>query len=337
MKAAVLKEIGGPFVIEEVPRPVIGPDEVLVRTHACAICRTDLHIQDGLAYTAPLPHVPGHEPAGVVAEIGRDVTTVGVGDPVVPHLFVTDRDHPHDDDRHAPHAHLDGIIGVTLPGGFAEYFKAPARNLLAIPEGVSFEVAGLVSCALITAVHAFHRSRVRAGELVLVVGAGGIGLVEIQLLVSAGARVFATDLEGPSLELAGENGAELAVRPDELVEQVKDRTGGAGAHCAFDFVGRADTIRLAAACLAQRGRLVIIGEEAESPDLDTITIAQRELEIVGSRNGGAADAAEALDLLARQRIRPHIDRTFALDRINEAMDHVRRGRAHGRVVIRIRP
>ena len=335
MKAAILKEIGRPFAIEEVPRPTIDRDEVVIETHTCGICRTDVHIQDGLAYTAPLPHIPGHEPAGVVAEVGRDVKTVRVGDRVVPHLFVTDPGHSCDDDRHAPHADLKGIIGVTTPGGFAEYFKAPARNLLAVPDNVSFEDAGLVSCALITAVHAWHRARVKAGESVIVIGAGGIGLVEIQLLTSAGANVIATDIDGASRELAKESGAELAVHPDELVKRVRAWTDGHGVDCAFDFVGRAETGGLAAKCLRQRGRLVVIGEEAESPDIDTITIAQHELEIIGSRNGGMADAAEALDLLAAGRIKPHVDRRFPLDQFNEAMDYVRSGRARGRVVIHV--
>src|SRR5262245_58855018 len=88
MKAAVLKKIGSPLSVEEVPTPSIGADEVLIETRTCGICRTDLHIQDGLAYVPGLPHIPGHEPAGVVVDMGRDVSGIRVGQRVVPHLFV---------------------------------------------------------------------------------------------------------------------------------------------------------------------------------------------------------------------------------------------------------
>ena len=89
MKAAVLTEIGKPLVITDVPRPQILPDEVLVQTHSCGICRTDVHIQDGLAYIPSLPHIPGHEPAGVVVEVGSRVTNIRPGQRVTPHLFFT--------------------------------------------------------------------------------------------------------------------------------------------------------------------------------------------------------------------------------------------------------
>jgi propanol-preferring alcohol dehydrogenase len=87
MKAALLREIGKPLVIEDVPLPELGPGEVLVKVHTCGICRTDLHIQDGLAYVPSLPHIPGHEPAGVVAQTGSGVTSITVGQRVAPHLF----------------------------------------------------------------------------------------------------------------------------------------------------------------------------------------------------------------------------------------------------------
>src|SRR5207248_1008358 len=113
MKAAVLREIGKPLVIEEVPLPQLGSGEVLVQTHTCGICRTDLHIQDGLAYVPRLPHVPGHEPAGVVVEVSPDVTELRVGQRVVPHLFVYAAECRYTRaGLHAQATHLQGILGV---------------------------------------------------------------------------------------------------------------------------------------------------------------------------------------------------------------------------------
>ncbi|MFD0889927.1 alcohol dehydrogenase catalytic domain-containing protein, partial [Streptosporangium algeriense] len=164
MRAALLTGIGGPLEIREVPVPAVGPDEVLVRTLSSGVCRTDLHIQDGLAYVPGLPHIMGHEPAGVVVERGREVPeafAVEIGEVVVPHLFVAERECRFTRaGADAQALHLRGIIGVTLPGGFAEYFAVPARNLLKVPEGLDPRIAGLSSCAVVTALHAYRRGTV---------------------------------------------------------------------------------------------------------------------------------------------------------------------------------
>ena len=131
MKAALLRAIGRPLSIEDVPRPTPGPGEVLVRVKTCGICRTDLHIQDGLAYVPQLPHVPGHEPAGVVVAVGERVDNLKPGQRVTPHLFLTCRHCVYcRSGRDAQCSHLGGVLGVTVPGGFAQFFKAPARNLV---------------------------------------------------------------------------------------------------------------------------------------------------------------------------------------------------------------
>jgi D-arabinose 1-dehydrogenase-like Zn-dependent alcohol dehydrogenase len=336
MKAALLTEIGQPFTVQEVPRPTIGPDEVLVETRTCGICRTDLHIQDGLAYVPTLPHIPGHEPAGVIAAVGDNVRSLEVGQRVVPHLFLTCGHCRYcRTGRDAQCAHVAGIIGVTRPGGFAEYFVAPARNLLVIPDNVPFDIAGLTSCAVITAIHAYRRVRLALGDMAMVVGAGGIGLIMIQLLKAAGLGVIAASRSPDSLNLAAESGADLTVRlgTDEAAQSVREFTGGAGVQCAFEMVGLGATMKFAADCAARGGQIVVIGEEAEFPAVDTITIAQRELEIIGSRNGSRQDAVDALAMMSADIVRPKIYRRFPLDEFPEAMQYMRSGQPHGRVVI----
>lgn len=338
MKAAVLCEIGGPLEVQDVPIPAIGPDEVLIETRACGICRTDLHIQDGLAYVPELPHIPGHEPAGIIVETGKEVRGLAPGAAVVPHLFVFDREcrFTRSGDE-AQATHLRGIVGVTLPGGFAEYFKVPARNVLAIPSGVPFDLAGLTSCAVVTAVHAFRKAAAGALENAAVIGAGGIGLILLQLLRDAGVLAVAVDRSPGSLLLARDAGAALALSPDDTtaIDQVRALVGSTrdGVDCVFELVGAAGTMKLAAGMAGRKRRIIVIGQEADFPAVDTITIAQRELEIIGSRNGGLDDARAGLDLMARGLVRPHIAERFPLDRINEAFGFVRCGRATGRVMI----
>lgn len=338
MKAALLKTIKESLHIDDVPVPRIGTDEVLVATQTCGVCRTDLHIQDGMAYIPNLPIIPGHEPAGIVAEIGEAVEGIEVGECVVPHLFLTcgccrfcysGRDSLCTD--------IGGVIGVTQDGGFAEYFKAPAKNLLSFPSSISPESAGLVSCAVITAVHAYRRARLSTNDTAVVVGAGGIGQILIQILKSAGVKVVAVSRSQASLDIATKLGSNLAIRlgSENATDQIKQLSGCDGAQCIFECVGTAETMKFASKYVMRGGQIIVIGEEPEYPQIDTIQIAQRELEIIGSRNGSRQDAVDSIKMMAEGIIDPPIVCRFPLVQINEAFDFVRSGQAHGRVIITI--
>jgi propanol-preferring alcohol dehydrogenase len=338
MQAAVLKSIGQPLEVVDTPRPKCSPDDVVVETKSCGICRTDIHIQDGLAYVPSLPHIPGHEPAGVIAEVGERVQGWRVGDRVVPHLFVTcGACHYCRTGRDAQCAEVQGIIGVTSGGGFAQFFAAPARNLLRLPDNVSFQLGGLASCAVVTAVHAYRRARIRLGETAVVLGTGGIGLLLTQILTHAGAKVVGVGRSEQSLELARNAGASACylAEDDAWPREVQHYSGGLGAACIFDCVGTSESMRSAAACAMRGGQIVVIGEEPEFPAIDTIQIAQRELEIIGSRNGSRQDAADALRWMSDGVIQPHIAAQVKLSDINAGLDLVRRGGATGRVIVEV--
>lgn len=338
MKAAYLNEIGKPLLIGDVPRPRPEAHEALIETRTCGICRTDVHIQDGLAYVPQLPHIPGHEPAGVVCEVGADVEGIEVGQRVVPHLFLTCGKCMYcRGGRDAQCSQVGGIIGVTTGGGFAEYFKAPARNLLVLPDNVPFDVGGLTSCAVITAVHAYRRARLQVGDPVVVLGIGGIGQILVQILKRAGMRVIALSRSIDSLKIASDLGADLCLPPGaESTDRIVAYADGEGAACVFECVGFAETMKTAAACARRAGQIVVVGEEAEFPAIDTIGIAQRELEIIGSRNGSMQDAADALQWMALGIIDPPIYERISLENINQGLDKVRNGTAHGRIVVNVR-
>ena len=274
-------------------------------------------------------------------EVGADVSDIEIGQRVVPHLFVRSAECRYSLAGHDAQAtHLGGIIGVTLPGGFAEYFKAPARNLLVLPDDVPFDIGGLTSCAVITAVHAYRKSAFGLGDTAVVLGVGGIGLMLVQLLASSGVRTVAVSRSPASLEYASQAGADLALAIDaaETAARIRDfaTDGKEGADAVFEMVGLASTMKAAASYARRGGRIIVIGEEAEYPAIDTIQIAQRELEVVGSRNGGRQDAIDALQMMAAGIIRPRITATYALEDFNAALEHVRRGDAHGRVVVAVK-
>ena len=339
MKAAVMHEVGKALRIEDVPIPEIGPEEVLVATRSCGICGTDLHILKGFGYVPKLPHILGHEPAGIVAKVGSKVTHLRPGDRVVPHLFFTCGDcyycHAGRDQQCL---NLKGLLGVLSPGAFAEYFKAPGANLFLLPEKVPFDVGGLVADAVVTAVHAVGRAGLRPQDTAVVLGAGGIGQVLIQLLRAQNIRVVAVSRSAAKLARAKECGAHLVLRSAEpnTVATIHEFSATHGAQCVFDCVGSAQTMRDAADFVIRCGRIIVIGEERDNAPIDTTEIAQRELEIIGSRNGTRKDTVEAIKLLEAGMVNPPIAQRFRLEEINEAYEVVRRG-ASARVVIVMEP
>lgn len=341
MKAAVLHKIGEPLRVEDVPVPQVGPDAVLVETRTCGLCRTDVHIQDGLAYVPELPHIPGHEPAGVIADLGAEVSGLKIGQRVAVYLFDTcGQCYFCRAGRDAQCTQLHGLLGVTRNGGFAEYFVTPAKNVFPLPDTVPFEIGGLTSCAVITAVHAFRRSRLGLNDVAVVMGSGGVAQPLIQILAAAGVRVVAVSRSEAKLDLARRLGARLALRADQpdlakTVQQFAGEWVGAGVQCAFDCVGLSSTMKEAASYLMRGGQLIVVGEEPEFPEVDTIQIAQRELEIIGSRNGSRQDFVDSLSMLAAGIISPPISREYPLEQINEALEFLRSGRAAARIIVRI--
>jgi D-arabinose 1-dehydrogenase-like Zn-dependent alcohol dehydrogenase len=173
-------------------------------------------------------------------------------------------------------------------------------------------------------------------ETVVVVGAGGVGQVLIQLFAAGGARVVAADVNMAKREKALSLGASIAVDPAEAdaVRQIQQLSDG-GAECAINCAGSSASMRFAADAVMRCGRIVVVGEEPQDPRIDTIEIAQKELEIIGSRNGTEQDMVDAVRLVSSGIVHPVIAARYPLEQINAAFDHMRQG-AMGRVVVVIK-
>jgi propanol-preferring alcohol dehydrogenase len=230
---------------------------------------------------------------------------------------------------------LRGILGVLCHGAFAEYFRAPARNLFHLPDSIPFDIGGLISDAVVTALHATKRGQLTPGSNALVIGSGGVGLCLIQALRSAGVRVLAADVDTKKLELAEKCGASGVLHSSSRLQGAAlDLAGEDGLQCVFDCVGSADSLRTACSTVMNGGRVVVIGEQEASPSVTSTEIAQRELEIVGSRNGTRQDLVEAIRLVERGAITPPIAARYRLDEANEALQAFRSG-APGRIVLQV--
>ena len=233
-------------------------------------------------------------------------------------------------------ARLAGIIGVTVDGAFAEYFKAPARNLFSLPDNVSFEEGGLVADAVVTAVHAvYDRAKVKKDDVVVVIGVGGVGQLVVQLLRGLGAKIVAISRSENKLAISRELGSDIVVRggdPD-LSRKVRSLDSD-GADCVIDCVGSEESMKDSLASVKRCGRIVMVGEEKALLPADTIRIAQDELELVGSRNGTLENMKNGLELLRSGMLKPIISNVYPLHQINTAIETVRKG-ASGRVVVKV--
>lgn len=308
MRAMVMDEIGGPLRVRDVPDPVAPAGGVVVEVHATGLCRSDWHAWVGHEDVA-LPHVPGHELAGVVADVGEGVERWQVGDrvtvPFVCGCGVCQWCRAGD----AQVCPAQQQSGFTHWGSFAERvaLHAADANLVGIPPSVSFEAAAALGCRFATAYRALTaRAGLQPGEWVTVLGAGGVGLSAVMIAGALGARVVAVDRSDAALEAARVPGADHVVRGGDVPVRVHELTGG-GSHVSIDAVGSEATCRDAVLSLRRRGRHVQIGLLPTPDGLSAVPMARAiawELDILGSHGMAAVDYPGMLALIASGRLRP---------------------------------
>jgi D-arabinose 1-dehydrogenase-like Zn-dependent alcohol dehydrogenase len=308
MRALVYDAFGEPPVVRMVAEPECPADGVIVSVQASGLCRSDWHAWSGHDPDVTLPHIGGHEYAGVVAEVGPDVHGWTAGQRVtVPFVCACgaceqcSRGDQQICDRQVQ-------PGFDLPGSFAEFVAVPHAgvNLVVLPDTIETTAAAALGCRFATAYRAIiQQGRVLPGEWTVVHGCGGVGLSAIQIAVSRGARVVAIDPSAGARAAAAAFGAELvldgSVDDEALVAGVLDATGG-GAHLSVDAFGSASAFTRSIAGLRKRGRHVQVGlmTGADSrPALDAGAVLSRELEIIGS-HGMAAHSYDLMfgDILA---------------------------------------
>lgn len=326
MRAVCYDSLGGPWRSAEVADPSPPPDGVVLRVEAAGLCRSDWHAWHGHDNVATFPHVPGHEFAGTIADVGPEVTRWRVGDRVaVPFVCACGRCLVCESGNHqvCPHQWQPGFDGW---GGFAEYVALPAAdvNLVKLPHDVSFDVAAALGCRVATAYRAVATiGRVSAGEEVAVHGAGGVGLAALAIARALGARVIVIDPSPAARETALRLGAAAALEPaPDLVEAIRDAASG-GPHLSIDAIGDAAACRQSIASLRPRGRHVQVGLLPAGTAVDPVPmhmVISRELEVLGSHGLAAHDYPELLDLVTSGRLRPDllVARTISLDEVPDA-------------------
>lgn len=341
MKAVVLNEYGGPEVLRftEIPEPQLGAHDVLVRVRACALNHLDLWLRRGLP-TQPLtfPHVLGSDIAGEVAKIGLSVANVRVGDKVLlaPGLScgqcpecIAGRDNFCKDYT---------LFGSGVMGGYAEYVRSPAVNVIPIPGTLTFEQAAAVPLVFLTAWHMLlTRAQLRPAEEVLVIGASsGVGSAAIQIAKAVGARVIAASSSDAKFARARELGADKVVSSrGEFARDVKRITGGRGVDVVFEHVGQA-TWAQSIFSLARGGRLVTCGATTgQDGSINIGYLFARQLSILGSFMGAKSELFAVLELFKRGLLKPVIDCVLPLEKAVEAHRRLENHEQFGKLVLSV--
>ncbi|MFF9286107.1 zinc-dependent alcohol dehydrogenase family protein [Streptomyces griseosporeus] len=343
MRAVVFEEYGRPAEVREVADPRPAEHGVVVRVEATGLCRSDWHGWQGHDPDITLPHVPGHELAGVVEATGPRVTRWRPGDRVtVPFVCACG--------TCAACAAGDQQVcerqtqpGFTHWGSFAQYVALDHAdvNLVAVPEEMSYATAASLGCRFATAFRAVvQQGRTAAGEWVAVHGCGGVGLSAVMIAAACGARVVAVDVSPGALELAREFGAAACVdatRVPDTAAEIRDLTGG-GAHLSLDALGSPGTCAASVNCLRRRGRHVQVGLLPSADGTTPVPMARAialELELLGSHGMAAHTYPAMLELVRSGAVRPDrlVTATIPLDAAPRALAGMGSAPAAGVTVI----
>jgi alcohol dehydrogenase len=327
MRAMLMDRVGGPLEVREVPDPRAPDGGVVVRVHATGVCRSDWHAWVGHE-DITLPHVPGHELAGVISAVGAGVTKWSVGDRVtVPFVCGCGRCEwcVSGNAQVCPEQEQPGF---TYWGSFAQYvaLHAADTNLVAIPDSVSFGAAASLGCRFATAFRALTgRARVAVDEWVTVVGVGGVGLSTMMIAKALGANVIAVDRNTGALDAARALGADHVLIADgsDIPAKVHDLTGG-GSHIAVDAVGSEQTCQDSILSLRRRGRHVQVGllpPVSGHPRVPMSRVIAWELDLFGSHGMAAADYPRMLAMIEHGDLRPQdlIERVIGLSEAAELL------------------
>jgi S-(hydroxymethyl)glutathione dehydrogenase/alcohol dehydrogenase len=358
VRAALFRQVGAPLEPVDLDLAPTGPDQVRVRLAASGVCHSDLSVIDG-SFPYPAPAVLGHEGAGVVTEVGADVTTVAPGDHVIVawnqpcrECFFCRRGEAHLCDRAMadalghPYGEADGTAVVSMQGAgtFTEETLVLERAVVRVDPSLPLELAALIGCAVTTgAGAALNTADIEPGDTVVVIGCGGVGLSTVQGARIAGAgRIVAVDLVADKLEIARALGATHTVDAGDTdpVAAVRELTEQRGADVAFEVLGRAETLKQAYACTRRGGQTIIVGAGpmGRTVEFDLLELFFSARKLVGCVYG-SSDPARDFPRLANLATDGDLDlerlvtHRIGLDDVNDALDRIRRGEGIRSVIV----
>ncbi|HEY7110707.1 MAG TPA: alcohol dehydrogenase [Nitrososphaeraceae archaeon] len=338
-------------------RPKPKGSQVLIKVKSAGVCHSDIHLWDG-GYEGPegqfmsatdrgvkYPLTPGHEIAGFVEDMGEEAATalkgsIGTNETVLVYPWIGEGLCPACRVGHENLCDKPRSLGVYAEGGYAEYVLVPSyRYLIKVSAGdhdLGIDSIATLSCSALTAYGAVKNASLGPNDNVVIVGAGGLGIMAIQLAKAVtGARIIATDLNEDKLKLAKENGADVIInsQKENAVKAVMELTDNLGADAVIDFVNASKTVETDMQLLRRRAKLVFVGLFGGELKINLVTMPSRAYKLLGSYTGNIMELIELVSMAKRGVIKPVISNRFKLDQATEALNMLKEGKILGRGVI----
>ena len=329
MRAAVIDERGQPLRVRQMPVPEIGPQDVLVEIQASGICFTDLKIAEGLV--PRVPTVPGHEPVGVVVDIGSKVSGVEPGDRVGVHAFFACGECRlcRLGEEEACELGFLALAGLGVDGGYAQYMKAPHGHVIPLGPAMDFADAAPLFCAGLTSYAGLRNGGIEPGHKVVVIGVGGLGHLAISIGSALGAEVYAVTTSPDKEAVARQRGAVSVGDAATIAEQL---AGSGGANVVLNTADALDPLAALLPGIAKQAAIVLAAGAGSALPITPGDFSRLQLRVVGTFFGSRQDMRELLVLAQEFDIRPQIER-FSLDEVNSAHDRLRSNSIRYRAVL----
>jgi propanol-preferring alcohol dehydrogenase len=337
-----------PLEVIDSDNPKPHDNQVVVKVKAVGVCHSDLHLWEGgydlgdgqfMKVTdrgVKYPVTPGHEIVGTVEEMGDNVNGYSKGDEVLVYPWIGCGQCPACKVENENLCDAPKSLGVFQDGGYSDYALVPHYKYLAKLDGVNPDSATSIACSGLTAYNAIKKSNMNSPEFLVIVGAGGLGLMGVQIAKAiTSAKIICVDLDDAKLETAKEMGADFVVnsKDPETSQKIISICNDKGADSVVDFVNAPPTAKLGISVLRKRGNLVLVGLFGGSMELSLVTIPLKSITIQGAYTGNYNDMVELLDLTRKGTINPIITKRYTLDEANTALEDLKARKILGRAVI----
>ena len=349
MKAARIVKPNESLEVQQLETPKPRGSQVLIRVESSGVCHSDIHLWEG-GYEGPggqllkttergvkYPLTPGHEIAGIVDTLGEEAEGFTKKDKVLVYPWIGEGLCPACRIGQENLCDKPRSLGVYTDGGYAEYVLVPSyKYLLKIDEQMETNASATLSCSALTAYGAVKNTNLKPDDNVVIVGAGGLGLMAMQLAKAVtGSKVIAMDLDDEKLGAAKKNGADNVInsKKEDPVKAVMELTNKLGADAVIDFVNASKTVEADMQFLRRRAKLVLVGLFGGELKLSLVSMPTRAYRLIGSYTGTLSDMVELVSLARRGVIKPLVSNRFKLDQATEALTLLKEGKIIGRGVI----
>jgi propanol-preferring alcohol dehydrogenase len=348
MKSARIVKTKEPLSLEDLGSPKPKNEQVLVRVESAGVCHSDLHLWEG-GYAGPqgvfmkvedrgvkFPLTPGHEVAGRIEEIGESVTGFQRGEQVLVYPWIGEGLCPACRVGEENLCDLPRTLGIYQDGGYSELVLVPSHKYLVKIQNLDISASASLACSGLTAYTAVKKASAQASETMVLVGAGGLGLMAVQLAKAiTNAQVVIVDVDDKKLSEAKRLGADQTINSlsTDAVKGIKDITGEIGSEIVIDFVNNAKTAQTTINMLRKRGRLIMVGLFGGALELNLPLIPLRAFTLTGAYTGKFSDLIDLVALAKSGKIQSVVSRKYKLDEVNQALEELKGGKIIGRAVL----